>query len=156
MALLRTEPISNTYEAVNPFTDPQPLELTTPEGVSVRSEGPMSIARVTVQPATNRLWIDYCLPPEGGDPGVLLLQEAARRGEDAGSGFEVAMSRIMRSFPDAREARRVSARTLLVAGMGEQPIVMLNGDRLSAPFDAVREGGTTWLRIPIVAEPGNQ
>jgi len=152
MAMLRIEPISGTYEAVNPFTDPQTLELTTPEGVAIRSDGPFGCGRITVRPKENRLWIDHCLPPESGDPGVKLLQEAAKRGKDAGSGFEIAMSRIMRGSPDVLEAQRVSARALLVKGMREQPTVALNGSPLTGLFASVQRDGASWWRIPIAGE----
>ncbi len=62
MAFLRVEPISGTYEGVNPFVEPTPFELHTPEGAVIRSEGPLGLARVTVRPREGRLWVDYALP----------------------------------------------------------------------------------------------
>ena len=152
MSLLRVEPMSGTYEAVNPFTDPQPFELTTPEGVTIRSDGPFGCGRVTVRPGQSKLWVDYCLPPHGGDPGVLQLQEAAKRGVTQKKGFDAGMVRIMRGSPPAREARRASAHVLLVKGVQGQPTVALNGERLPGPFESVQKDGAPWLRVPIVID----
>jgi len=149
MSMLRVEPISGTYRAINPFTDPQPFELAMPEGVTIRSDGPLGCARVTARPGESKLWIDYALPPPGGDPGVLELQAAAKRGLTQRKGFDAGMVRIMAGSPPAVEARRTMARALLVRGMQGQPTVVLNGGSLAGPFETERRDGETWLRVPI-------
>ncbi len=73
-ALLRVEPVTGTYEGVNPFVDPTPFQLSTPEGVVVRSEGLLGMARIAVRPREQRLWVDYQLPPPEGVPALEQLQ----------------------------------------------------------------------------------
>jgi len=136
MAFLRVEPISGTYEGINPFIDPTPFELTTPEGAVVRSEGPLGLARVTVRPKENALWVDYALPPAEGDPGIEKLQHE--------------QPHWFRPGVDVRRVRERSARALLVSGLGTAPVVVLNGEPLGGPFARATADGISWLRIPIV------
>jgi len=84
MALLKVEPISKTYEAINPFIDPTPFRLGTPEGVIVKAERSIGCARITVQPTVNTLEVDYYLPPPEGDLGVERLQADAKKGLHGG------------------------------------------------------------------------
>jgi len=149
MALLRVEPISGTYEAINPFIDPTPLTLTVPGGVVVRAEGQLGCGRITVQPKQNRLWVDYYLPPPGGDKGVELLQYG--KDESGSEAHEAPRSGFFRKGYDSRKARSQSARALLVSGM-EAPTVILNDKPLPGPFKSVQADGKTWLRIPIAEE----
>jgi len=151
MAMLRIEPISGTYEGVNPFIDPQPFELRTPEGVVVRSEGPIGCSRITVRPRENKLWVDYHLPPPQGDCAVEQLQEEGSRGARTGYVGEYALSRYFRPGVDVKEARAQSARALLVMGLDNPPKVILNGKPLEGPFAKFNAGEKTWFRIPIVA-----
>ncbi len=73
-ALLRVEPVTGTYEGVNPFVDPTPFRLSTPEGAVVRSEGLLGLARIAVRPREQALWVDYRLPPPEGVPALEELQ----------------------------------------------------------------------------------
>ncbi len=151
MALLRIEPISGTYEALNPFPEPQPLTLTTPEGVTVRSEGPLSCGRITVRPRENMVWVDYYLPPADGDRALELMQEDARAGKIAGYyPVEQKLSYYFRPDYDVRNIRRDAARALLVSGLEGEPRVLLNDRPLAGPFPRVTHEGKAWYRIPIV------
>jgi len=153
MALLKIEPISGTYEGVNPFIDPQPFELRTPEGVIIRSEGPIGCARVTVRPKENMLWVDYYLPPPEGDRAVETLQENGSKEMIAGGfGIESPIKRYFRPGTDVRDARRDSARALIVSGVERTPAVILNGKPLDGPFARFARDGKTWYRIPVVTE----
>ena len=136
MAFLRVEPVSGTYEGINPFIDPTPFELTTPEGVAIRSDGPLGLARVTVRPKENTLWVDYALLPASGDRGIEKLQQERPQWFPGGA--------------DVRTARGRSARSLLVSGLGKTPTVILNGERLPGPFPLFTVAGVPTLRIPIV------
>jgi len=137
-AILKIEPITKTTVGINPFVDPTPFELTTPEGVIVKSDGPLGIARVTVQPMAGKLTVDYRLPPPGGDKGLELLQ--------AGRGTK----RFFRKGVDITKARQQSARALLITGQKGNLSVTLNGNPLDGPFQTVSRAGRTWVRIPIV------
>jgi len=143
MALLKVEPITGTYEAINPFIDPTPFQLTMPEGGVVRSDGPLGCARVTARPQAGKLWIDYHLPGPEGAPGVEKLQEESRTTAPW-------MQRFFREGVDVRQAREASARSLLATGIGAAPDVELNGTPLPGPFASVEIDGKRWLRIPIV------
>jgi len=150
-AMLRVEPISGTYEGVNPFIDPTPFELATPQGVVIRSDGPLGCGRVTVQPEPNTQWVDYHLPPAEGDLGVELLQADAKRGLHGGHpDYEAPLSKFFRPGVDVRLAREQSARALLVTGLQKPPTVYLNGEPLSTPLASFASGDRTWYRIPIV------
>jgi len=138
MAFLKVEPISGTYVGINPFIDPTPFELCTPEGVVIRSDGPLGCGRVTVCPKENTLWVDYHLPPPEGERGVELLQQ--ERPE------------FFRPGVDVKLARKQSARALLVGGMEQTPNVILNGRPLRGPFARLTVEGKTFLRIPIVIQ----
>ena len=59
MAYLQTEPVSGTFCAWNPLPDPTCWMLDIPGGIGVRADGRLGLARVTVQPGENKLWIDY-------------------------------------------------------------------------------------------------
>jgi hypothetical protein len=152
MAMLRIEPISGTYEGVNPFIDPQPFELRTPEGVVIRSEGPIGCTRITVRPKENALWVDYHLPPPEGDRGAELLQEDARASKRGGAEVEARLSHYFRPDVDLRNARAQSARALLVTGLEAPPKVVLNGKTLGLPCAKLTMNGAVWLRVPIVIE----
>jgi len=150
-AMLRIEPISGTTEAVNPFIDPTPLKLTTPEGVVVRSVGPIGCSRITVQPKTHTLRVDYHLPPPEGDRGVERLQADMKKGLHGGPAeWEAPLTKYFRPGVDVRRARRDSARALLVTGFSKPPTVTLNGRPMPGPFPTVARDGRTWYRIPIV------
>jgi len=150
-AMLKVEPISGTWEAANPFIDPVPLELTTPEGVIVRSEGDFGCGRITLRPSENWLRVDYQLPPPEGDLGVEKLQEDAGMGLHAGPAeWESPLGRFLRPHFDVREARAQSARSLLVTGMRSPLRYFLNGERLTVGADTVHEQGRTWVRVPLV------
>jgi len=138
MAFLRVEPISGTYEGINPFIDPTPFELTTPEGVVIRSEGALGLARVTVRPRENMLWVDYALPPPEGDPGIEKLQQERPQ--------------WFRPGVDVKAVRGQSARALLVTGANGPPKVILNGKPLEGPVAKFSVNGKTWFRIPIVTD----
>ncbi len=149
-AMLKVEPISGTWEAVNPFIDPVPLELTTPEGAIIRADGAFGCGRITVRPNENWVRVDYHLPPPGGDLGVEKLQEDAGMGLHAGPAeWESALGRFLRPNFDVREAREQSARSLLVTGMRTPLRFFLNGERVSVGTGTVREDGKTWTRLPI-------
>ena len=152
MALLKVEPLSGTYVGINPFIDPTPFELRTPEGVVVRSEGPLGLARITVCPREDALWVDYCVPPPEGDRAVAQLQEEGNRGARTGYAGEYPMSRYFRPGVDVRQARRDSARALLVTGLEAPPKVVLNGMPLGRPCAKLTMDGAVWFRVPIVIE----
>jgi len=138
MALLRVEPVTGTYEAMNPFPDPLPMELRTPEGMVVRGEGPLGCGRITVRPREGKMWVDYQLPRTIGALGEERLQSQSPGFYPAGV--------------DIREARRRSARAVLVCGLSEAPTVVLNGAPLTEPLARFEVGGRTWWRVPIVRE----
>jgi len=152
-AMLRIEPISGTYEGVNPFIDPTPFELSTPEGVVIRSDGPLGCGRITVRPNANTLWVDYHLPPAEGDLGVELLQADAKKGLHGGHpDYEAPLSRFFRPGVDVRLAREQSARALLVTGLRKSPTVYLNGQPSNGPLATFSAGDQTWYRIQIAPE----
>ncbi len=136
MAFLRVDPIGGVYEGVNPFVEPTPFNLRTPERAEVRADGDLGMARVTVQPKTRTLWVDYAVPPAGGNPGMVKLWQE--------------QPRFFRKDVDIRTVSEHSARALLVRGLGNTPTVYLNGEALAGPFAPVRVDGATYLRIPIV------
>ncbi|MHB9026629.1 MAG: hypothetical protein ACYC7E_21055 [Armatimonadota bacterium] len=150
MALLRIEPISGTYEGLNPFTDPQPFTLRTPEGMTVRSEGPIGCARVTARPRQNTLWVEYVLPPLDGDRALERLQADGRAGKIAGVyPVEQKISFYLRPDIDVRNNRRDAARALLVSGVARPPAVILNGQPLRAPIEKLSLDGKVWYRVPV-------
>jgi hypothetical protein len=149
MALLKADPLSETYEAVNPFITPQLLELRTPQGIVLRSDGPITLCRITVHAQTGKLDIDTHLPPPGGDPAVALLQQAAREGLHAGGDFEVPMSRILSQDEDLQSAAEHTARHLLVTGFDAAPTVLLNDRSVAPPTERITADGATWWRIPL-------
>lgn len=139
-SLLRIEPATGTYQGVNPFIDPTPFQLTTPEGAVVKSEGPIGLARVVIRPGENRLWVEHVLPPPEGDRA-----EEKLRAENAGYANR-------RYFPlgnDPGIARRESARALLVCGLNADPKVEFNGRPLPGPFPQFTAQGRTWRRIAL-------
>ncbi len=138
MGLLRVEPVTGTYEGVNPFPDPMPFELRTPEGMVVRAEGLFGCGRVTVRPKEGRLWVDYALPPPTGAPGEAQLQ--ARLPELYAPGQDVVAT------------QRRAARALLVSGLPQAPTVVLNGSPALEPLARFESGGRVWWRVPIVSE----
>jgi hypothetical protein len=138
-AFLRIDPVASIYEAVNPFIDPQPFELRTPQGVTLRSDGPFGLGRIVVQPATNGIWIDHRLPPQSGDPAEVWVQ--SNHPQFIPEGVDVAT------------AGERAAKSLLATGLGGEPTVILNGTSLPGPFARETHDGTTWLRIPLQAPP---
>jgi len=152
-ALLKVDTIGKTYEAVNPFIDPTPMRLTTPQGVVVTSEGPMGCGRVIVHPLAGLLDIDYQLPPPEGDRGTELLQAEAKAGKHGGHpDWEAPLSMYFRPGVDVTRARQDSARALIVTGLRQPPKVILNGKPLAGPFQALAVDGKIAYRIPIVRE----
>jgi hypothetical protein len=136
MALLRVEPISGTYVAINPFIDPTPFELSTPGGITVSSRGPLGMGRVLVRPEENLLVVDYALPPAAGTPGIEELQEK--------------QPHRFRADVDVKEVRDQSARCLLVRGFETPPRVVLNGRELPGPFPRSRHDGVSCFLVPLV------
>jgi hypothetical protein len=136
MALLRVDALSGTYEGINPFAEPTPFELETPEGAVVRSEGPLSLARVTIRPGERRLWVDHARPTARSARALEKLQQ--ERPE---------------FFPRAdvrmRDVAGQAARALLVRGLGEAPTVVVNDQALPGPFQRVTVDGVEYLRIPL-------
>ncbi len=135
MALLRVDSLSGTYEGVNPFVEPTPFELEAPEGAVVHSEGPLGMARVTMRPRESRLWVDYARPSAASTRALDKLRR--ERPEFFPRGLQV------------RQAREQSARALLVRGLGDRPVVILNGQTLSGPFGRVKVDGEDYIRVPI-------
>lgn len=157
MALLRVEPISGTYEAINPFEEPQPFTLRMPEGMTVRSEGPIGCARITARPRENTLWVDYYLPPPEGDRALEMMQEDARQGKIAGVyPVEQKMSFYMRPGYDVRNMRRDSARALLVSGVEKEPTLILNGKPVSGPFEKLSIEGKSWYRVIVAGRESQE
>jgi len=149
-AMLKVEPISGNFIAINPFVDPVPLELSVPGGVTVRSEGDFGCGRIRVCPAENALWVSYHLPPSGGGLGLEKLQDDAEAGQHAGPAeWEEPIARFMRPGFDVRQARDMSAKSLLVAGMRTPLRLEVNGERVTAVLETVQADGRQWLRVPI-------
>lgn len=149
-ALLRVEPTSGRYEAVNPFIDPTPLRFRLPGGMTIRSEGPIGLCRINARPEQNHLTVDYHLPPPAGDTGVELLKADAEAGQHAGV-YEVEplTRKFFRPGMDIEGARGNSARTLLIRSEQGPPTVTLNGDPLGGPFQEIQTHGRTWYRVPV-------
>ncbi len=59
MAYLQTEPITGTYAGFNPFPDLTAWSLGVPGGITVTANGRLGLARVTVRPGENKVWVDY-------------------------------------------------------------------------------------------------
>jgi hypothetical protein len=135
MAFLRVEPISGVYQGIQPFIEPTPFKLTTPEGVSVQSDGPLGMARVAICPGERRLTVDYALLPPEGNRGVEKLQR--QRGGWFRPGFDV------------KTARGNSARHLLLVGFDAPPTVILNGRELKIPIVQRHSNGKNVHEIPI-------
>jgi len=152
-AMLKVEPVSGTYVAINPVVDPVPLELATPEGAIVRAEGQFGCGRILVRPAESLLQVDHYLPPPGGELGAARLQDDAAEGQHAGPAeWEEPLLRFMRPGFDVRTAREQTARALLVTGMAEPLRVVLNGEALTGALQRVEADGRTWLRVPIAPQ----
>lgn len=75
---------------------------------------------------------------------MALLQEAARRGVDSGSGFKVLMSRIMPEDGVLDHAYERSAKALFVSGMHQCPRVVLNGEPLDAHVTSGKRAGVPY------------
>ncbi|MHB9129534.1 MAG: hypothetical protein ACYDBB_00405 [Armatimonadota bacterium] len=58
-AYLEAVPATDTYIGYNPLPDPMPWALSVPGGITVKANGKLGLARVTVRPKTNSIWIDY-------------------------------------------------------------------------------------------------
>ena len=143
MALLKVERVTGTYTAINPFVDPTPLRLTTPEGAVLKTDGPAGMARIHFRTNESKLWIDYRIPPLEGDKAVEMLFKESQTTHPW-------YQRYFREGVDVTKAHQQSARFLLVTGIEDQPIVILNGEPLPGPFKTVTAEGETWFRIPIV------
>jgi hypothetical protein len=61
---LLSEPAGGVVTAYNPVPDPLFLRLTTPDGVTVRADGRLGLARIEVHPGGQRILIDHQLKPE--------------------------------------------------------------------------------------------
>jgi hypothetical protein len=59
MAYLQTEPQSGTYAGFNPFSDPAYWELSASDGLQVRADGRLGMARITVVPGRNTVEVAY-------------------------------------------------------------------------------------------------
>ena len=143
MALLKVERVTGTYTAVNPFVDPTPLRLTTPEGAVLQTDGPAGMARIHFRPKECKLWIDYRIPPPEGDKAVEMLFQESQTTHPW-------YQRYFREGVDVTKAHQQSARFLLVTGIKDPPIVLLNNQPLAGPFKTSSADGKTWFRIPIV------
>ena len=159
MTLLKTDPAAGVYRGINPFIDPIDFELTTPEGIVVKADGQLGLARVTVEVVAGRLRVDAAVPPASGDVGAEWLQDEVRRGVSA-QGFAYNTRQLdwfYRPGMDVRNAHRDSARFLLVRGMASPPALVLNGCEATGPFATVEQDGQTWwrLRIAADAQPGS-
>jgi hypothetical protein len=149
-ALLRVEPISGRYEAVNPYIDPTPLTFRLPGGMIIRSEGPIGLCRITARPEANTVSVDYHLPPPEGDLGVELLKHNSEEGEHAGVySVEPLVKKFFREGVDIEGARGDSARTLLIASPQGAPAVTLNGKLVDGPFHRIEADGRVWCRVRV-------
>ncbi len=154
MALLKIDPVAGVYRAINPFIDPVDFELTTPEGIVVKADGQLGLARVTVEAPAGRVRVDYAVPPAKGDVGAEWLQDEVRRGVTA-QGFAYNTRQLdwfYRPGIDVRNAHRDSARFLLVRGMASPPTLTLNGGGTTGPFATVQQDGNTWWRLRIAED----
>jgi len=71
MAYLVNEPESGIISGYNPFPDLSSWSLTTPSGVQVTADGKVGMARVTLQPAQGKIWVNYALKDDqAGTPGL--------------------------------------------------------------------------------------
>lgn len=69
MAYLLTDPVSRTCCGLNPFSEPTLWSLQTGQGrAAVLADGKLGMARITVRPSENKLWIDYAVLPEQTGP----------------------------------------------------------------------------------------
>jgi hypothetical protein len=143
MSLLKVERVTGTYTAINPFVDPTPLRLTTPEKAVLKTDGPAGMARIHFRPKESKLWIDYRIPPPEGDKAVEMLFEESQTTHPW-------YQRYFREGVDVTKAHEQSARFLLVSGIEDEPIVVLNDEPLPGPFKTETAGGKRWFRIPIV------
>lgn len=73
MAYLQTEPITGTYAGFNPLPDPTLWTLEVPGGVSVSADGRLGLARITVRPRENRLWLDYAVRDDQKTPDMATV-----------------------------------------------------------------------------------
>jgi hypothetical protein len=143
MALLKVERVTGTYTAVNPFVDPTPLRLITPEGGELMTDGPAGMARIHFRPSESKLWIDYRIPPLEGDQAVEMLFQESQTTHPW-------YQRYFREGVDVSKAHELSARYLLVTGIKDQPTVILNHKPQTGPFMTEGIKGKMWFRIPIV------
>ena len=61
---LQTEPISGTYAGFNPLPDLTDWSLSVPGGITVKFDGKIGLARVTVQPNQNNVALDWAFKDE--------------------------------------------------------------------------------------------
>lgn len=128
---------------VSRASSPTPLRLSTPEGAELKTDGPGWMARIHFRPRESRLWIDYRSVPSEGDKAVEMLFKESQTTHPR-------YQRYFRDGVDVTKAHQQSARYLLVTGLEDQPVVVLNGEPLSGPFKTVTAEAKTWFRIPIV------
>ncbi len=83
MACLLTEPVSGTFVAANTLPDPMMLwSLSLPGGMSIRADGRLGLARVTVNLKENRINVDYATAADQVSPFMakaLVVSGAAKR-----------------------------------------------------------------------------
>lgn len=70
MAFVQTEPISGTYAGWNPLPDPTCWSFATPDGVTVKADGRLGLARIIVRPKENKLWLDYGVKDDQHTPDM--------------------------------------------------------------------------------------
>ena len=71
MAFLQHEPLSGTFAASNPLPDAQYWALQLPDGVEAQADGRVGLLRLTINPKTNAVTVDY-----GVKPGATTTQMA--------------------------------------------------------------------------------
>jgi hypothetical protein len=106
---LRTDPKSGHYMAWNPTPTPTKLEFSAPDGVTIRADGKLGLAKLVVRPKDKTLWID-----EAPKPGQEDLAES-----------------------------------ILVAGLGDEPQVVLNGKALKTNLSVKTLNGKTYQVVPL-------
>ena len=124
----------------------------------VKSDGPLGLARVTVEALTGNLRVDCAVPTGSGDVGAEWLQDEIRQGVSAqGYAYNTRqLNWFYRPGLDVHQAKQNSARFLLVRGLASPPSLTLNGNAsLSGVTTVVQDGYTWWrLRIAADAQPG--
>ena len=75
-AYLITEPVSGSFVGYNPFPDPVAWSFSVPGGLTVKADGPLGLARVTVQPKANQIRIEHQTKSGQSDAAALLVSGA--------------------------------------------------------------------------------